>query len=200
MKKLALILALGILVGTAAFSFDLETFPSPIQKGNIMISPTFSFGSYYGFSSAIAITGAVDYALPIPIALTVGGEAGIATVVGYSNNFMSLPIFARVGWHPNFEVPNLDTYITLKLGYNILLSGAKDSGTNWEYNYGGGFSYGGNVGARYFFTPVIGAFAELGYDQYAISYEYKWTGGGPYTHNYNYYIYTWVHVGVTFKF
>jgi hypothetical protein len=64
--------------------------------------------------------------------------------------------------------------------------------------YGGGFSYGANAGVRYFFTPIIGIFGELGYDRYAITYET--TGAywlGSYSWSYN--IYTWVHAGVTIK-
>ena len=203
-KLLLLLLILGIAAGTA-FAWDVETFlfsyPSPIEKGSILISPAFSIGSYYGWATAIAVTGAFDYALPIAVPIMVGAEAGIATVVGtYADDILTLPIFLKGSWHPNFQVPNLDLYVTLKLGYNINLKSDSYKDNSYEYNYGGGFSYGGNIGARYFFTPSIGVFGELGYDQYAVSYEYKhkyfsYSTSG----SYKYYMYTWFHTGITFK-
>ena len=200
MKKLVLVLLILAVVGGTAFSFNIKTFPSPIKKGDFMISPTFSFGSYWGLASAIGITGAFDYALPTPIALTVGLEAGVGMVVGtwVGDDLMCLPILARIAWHPNFEVKNLDTYATLKLGYNVNLTSDKTE----YYTYKGGFSYGFNVGARYFFSNNIGIFGELGYDRWGLSYEYTFPGYygyGGYTNSFSYYIYTWVHLGITFK-
>ncbi|MDR2953095.1 MAG: hypothetical protein LBU82_07615 [Treponema sp.] len=197
MKRIILVLVILTAIGGTAFSFDILSFPSPIEKGDILVSPTVSFGRYWSWSTAVAITAAVDYALPIPIALTVGGEAGIALVLGDYSDLITLPIFARVAWHPNFEVPNLDPYVTLKLGYNINLAGEEYHYGSYEVTYGGGFSYGGNVGVRYFFTPAISAFGELGYDRYGVSYKER---AGTWNYTYSYYIYTWFHAGVTFKF
>lgn len=184
MKKIVLVLCILLLAGGTAFSFDLTTFPSPIQQGSLLISPTFNLGSYYYASAfALGITASVEYCLPISFALAVGGEAGVGFLVGYSESYLCIPIFARVSWHPNFEVNNLDTYLVLKLGYNISLT---------QY-YGGGFSFGFAAGARWFFTPVIGVFGELGWDRYGLKYDYDWY------YNYTTYIYTWLHLGVTFK-
>jgi len=140
--------------------------------------------------------------LPTPVALTAGAEVGVALLVGtYADDIMCIPIFAKIAWHPNLElVDNLDLYLTLKLGYNINLSGDTASTYYYEYKYGGGFSYGGNVGVRYFFSPSIGVFGELGYDRYAISYEQKAKISGYTSYSYKYYIYTWFHAGVTFLF
>jgi hypothetical protein len=130
MKRIFLVLLILVAIGGVAFSFDIHSFPSPIEKNDIMISPTFSFGSYYGWESVIAIAAAVDYALPIPVALAVGAEVGFAMLLDTYDtaDFKCLPVFARVSWHPNFEVKNLDPYVTLKLGYNFLLTGAEGPG------------------------------------------------------------------------
>jgi len=200
MKKVVLALLILVVVGASAFAFDVTSFPDPINKGDFLISPTFSFGSYYGFTSAIGITGAFDFALPTPIALTAGLELGIGMLLGDWNygsgdaSFKCLPILARIAWHPNFEVPSLDPYVTFKVGYNINLTGED----NDYYKFGGGFSYGFNAGVRYFVTPNVAIFGELGYDRWGISFETKgWYGYGGYS--WSYYIYTWVHVGVTFR-
>jgi hypothetical protein len=203
MKKVFLVLALAALLGGTAFSFDLTTFPASIQKGDILISPAFNFGSYYGWASVIGITGSVEYALPTPIALAVGGEVGFATVLGddygggYSYGLSAVPIFAKASWHPNFEVAKLDTYVSLKLGWALgFLSDAPEGMSN-----PGGFSYGTNVGARWFLTDTIAIFGELGYDHYNMSMDYKYDDGYGYsgTLHWTYYMYTWFHAGVTFK-
>ena len=169
MKRIALVLLIFIVVAGAAFSFDPTTFPSPIQPGNILVSPAFHLGGHsfnlpsgysYGSAFGLGISAAIDYALPIPFALSVGGELGIIMAPGSVMTPMGIPILARIAWHPNFEVPNLDTYIRFKMGGNIGF--ALDS--NWKS--GGGFAWGINFGARYFVSPTIAPFAELGFTQY----------------------------------
>ena len=198
MKKIVLVLLILAVVGGAAYSFDLKTFPSPIEKGNFLISPAFNLGgwAYYGLSTGLVVLGptvAVDYALPIP--LMVGLESGVIFITqAYTPTLV--PIFARVSWHPNFEVKNLDTYLRFKMGGNFAFGDTFSSGGKWS----GGFCVGVNVGARYFFTDSIGVFGELGYDGYAI--RYKWEGSGLYRGSTSVgagYAYTVFHTGVTFK-
>ena len=197
MKKIIMLLLILTVVGASAFAFDLTTFPSPIQPGDFLISPTIHLGRFYSWADygfMLGITGAVEYALPIP--LTVGGEAGIAIGFG-SYGALGIPILAKVAWHPNFEVPNLDIYATLKLGLNIgILTG--DYGYYGSNAKGGlGFAYGFNVGARYFFTPSFAAFGELGWDQYR--YRITWDSFS-YTYKYYGWMGSFFHAGVTFKF
>ena len=192
MKKLVLGLLILAAVGGTAFSFDPTTFPEPIDKASILISPTFGFGFFEYSGLGVTVTAAVDVALPIPFALAVGGEVGIAFAPGWiDSSLITVPILARFSWHPNFEVRGLDPYVTLKLGYNIAVT---------EY-FKGGFSYGANVGMRYFFTNNIGVFAELGYDRLALKYDWgeDWGWLGGYTYTWTSYIYTWFHAGVTIK-
>ena len=71
-------------------------------------------------------------------------------------------------WHFNLA-ENLDTYAGISLGY-VIQNASVTSGTGVGYDAGVSFFlWGFNVGARYFFTDTIGAFAELGYSglQYA---------------------------------
>jgi len=196
MKKLLFVLLILTVVGGAAFSFDFKSFPSPIQKGDLLISPILNLGGYgsawtgdgYGTGFVIGVTAAVDYALPIP--LMVGGEAGFA-VITEDWAPTSIPILARVSWHPNFEVKNLDTYVRLKMGYNIAVGGK-------FFDWGGGFSGGGQVGVRYFFSKSLGVFGELGYDRYGLKIKFD-APSGWFRTSYSAYAYTWFHAGVTFK-
>jgi len=196
MKKFVLILLILAVVTGAAYSIDLRIFPSPISKGNILISPIFNFGffgwGYYsGLDVALGGSVAVDYALPVPV--MVGLEVGVAGVTEEYTP-IAIPILARASWHPNWGVPKLDTYVRLKLGGNIGLGKLPLDGGRW----GGGFAYGFQAGVRYFFTDIIGVFGELGYDRYGISlhWDNDYWGGRSWGHGY---IYTFLHAGVTFK-
>ena len=191
MKKKVLLVLILAMLGGAAYSFDWHSFPSPIEKGQILISPTFNLGTWLLVGASLGPTVAVDYALPVNVAIMVGGETGAIFLASryYADSLpISVPIFARVSWHPNFEVKGLDPYVRFKLGGNI----AFVSHSRWT---GGGVAVGFNTGVRYFFNNNIGIFGELGYDYYGIS------SIGYYGYGYGYGLGygTWFHTGVTFK-
>lgn len=194
MKKIILVALIFAVVGGTAFSFDVHSFPSNINKGDFLLSPMFILGGYGisigGFSGegglAFGAIFAADYALPIPFALTVGGELGIVGSSASDFDGLAIPILARASWHPNFEVPNLDPYVTVKMGYSACTI----------ENFNGGFSFGFNVGTRYFFNPMIGVFGELGYNRYSMG---SWDLGYEFG-KWEFYSYSWLHAGVTFRF
>jgi len=99
---------------------------------------------------------------------------GVGGVVGYTsakwNNYgwgwkqNSTLIAARGALHYAF-IPKLDVYAGFTLGYNIVKW--KWTGEYEDYNYtktsASGVTGAGYVGARYYFTNFLGAYAELGY-------------------------------------
>lgn len=196
MKRLVLVLLILVVIGGTAFSFDISSFPDPIGKNSVMISPTFNLGRYaltdwsYGTTAfSFGMTVAFDYALPIPFALTAGLETGFITQSSSAFKFLAIPILTRVAWHPNFEVRGLDPYVALKLGLSI--------GTGYKSDYSlsnVNFAWGGNVGCRYFFNDTIGIFGELGYDNIPLVKVSLW-----YT-SYTVYYNPYFHFGVTFRF
>ena len=199
MKRFALVLLILTVIGGSVFAFDLTSFPSPIKKGDILLSPALNIGSsgYSGGSNlsnhfSVGAAAQVDYAMGFPIAITFGGEVGFMTWTG-SGKFMAIPILFRAAWHPNFEVANLDTYITLKAGVSIGMTD-NDSGDPRKI----GFAWGSNIGARYFFSGKMAVFGELGWDYYPVAnYDYKVLG---YSYDYSVYLYKWFSAGVTFIF
>jgi hypothetical protein len=219
-KKLLGIVLFSAVLAVSTFAVDLRSFPSPIEKGSILINGGFGIGTTFIGTSAYttardfgALLGgyvAVDYALPINFALTVGGEIGFsgasAKDIGGVKAKMSIgviPIMARVAWHPNFEVPNLDTYVLAKLGFALGFWGG-DNGKLYKTagaTNPGGFIYGFDVGARYFFTDSLGAFAEVGYERYFLSHKYEYNIGGLLTGTVAIPAYAnkFLTVGVTFK-
>ena len=195
MKKIVLVLLIFAVVGGTAFAFDISSFPDPIEPGNILISPTFNLGGLFGYGAMLGITAAGDYALPIPF--MVGLESGFAFLT-VSGGPKLIPILARFSWHPNFEVDSLDIYARLKLGYTVGFGsvGAREYG-HWS----GGFSFGTTAGVRYFFSDVVGVFGDLGWDGYGVSYRWNDDYDGYYSRGYRFtwWVYTYLHVGVSFK-
>ena len=194
MKKFALILALFVLIGTAAFSQDFLAFPDNIQAGNIMVSPLVNLGSYYGLAMLFGAGCSVEYALPIGLPIIVGGEASVNITTGYGWSPMAIPIMLKGSYHPNLGIENVDIYATLKLGYSLGMWLNAPS----TVKGGGGFSYGTNLGARYFFSKNMAVYGELGWDYYAFTWKYS---NDPSYHNwsYTYYMYKWLTAGVTLK-
>jgi hypothetical protein len=186
-RKIAAVIILAALVAGSASALDFTTFPSPIEKGCLLISPNIGLGSFYsGWASETLFGGdvAVDYALPINFALTVGGELGfygskLGGFAGYDATVGLIPILGRVAWHPNWEVKGLDTYVMFKLGIGMGFWGGSDKPDGITNPFG--FSYSFNIGGRYFFTDMIGAFLEVGYEYYFLDYEYDLGKLGTYT-------------------
>ncbi len=69
---------------------------------------------------------------------------------------------ARASYHFDFGVEKLDPYLGAMLGYNVATV-TNPSGYAGPPVTAGGIAYGGHVGARYYFSSKIGAFAEAGY-------------------------------------
>ena len=198
MKKVVLVLVILAVVGGSAFAFDLFSFPDPIEEGDFLISPTIHLGSMIGLGSwggvMLGITGALDYALPLPIPFMAGGEVGFAFFTS-SYGPKLVPILGRFSWHPNFEVDGLDTYVRVKIGYAI---GFGDSGYR-NAGWSGGFAFGTTTGARYFFNDMIGVFGELGWDGYRVSYDYDYDYGYYWSSLFSFWVWNYLHVGVTIR-
>ena len=201
MKKLVLLLALVVLVGGAAFSFDLTTFPDPLRPGALEVNIGGTLGSYWYYGTSFGAIVAVDYCLSLPIAITVGGEAGIMITGGgyysYSRNMAMIPIMVRGAWHPNFEVPNLDVYAMLKLGYGLGFWTKESSSAYTNFSNPGGFIFGGVLGGRYFFSKGMAVYAELGLESYRLNYTYKYSSS---SHSSYEYISRFITAGVTLNF
>ncbi|MDR2629332.1 MAG: hypothetical protein LBC60_00255 [Spirochaetaceae bacterium] len=203
-KKMRVILTLALVLGVtvSAVSFDIKSFPDPIKQGDILLSGGFGLGVFYperiDLTSSLLLGGsfAVEYALPINFALTVGGEVGFSgsKLKGLfdsdpETSLLEIPIIARVAWHPNWEVKNLDTYILAKFGYGIGIW----AGDQADYlKNPRGIIFGTNIGVRYFFIPALGAFAEGGYEYHFLNYENSYA-------TFSAFAFKFLTLGVTFK-
>ena len=120
----------------------------------------------------------VDYLLPISIPLSLGGEVGVDSAAFKYNYGLSLitkdtviaiPLLLRAAYHFDL-LPKLDLYVVGKIGYVIGIwdgetkDKLKSIGASVDDK--GGMGFGFDVGAAYYFNSKLGAFAELGFDQY----------------------------------
>lgn len=136
----------------------------------------------YGFGQALKSTPALTVSVDKTIIEGVGpGTISVGGLVGYQNFHYNYPgtaykatwnhvvALGRAAYHYNFtQDTKLDTYGGVSLGFRFVTykdtyldsTPAKDPDT-----WGGiAFAPGIFVGARYFLTDHVGAFAELGYD------------------------------------
>jgi hypothetical protein len=223
MKKAAGILLFSTVLTVFVFSAD---FPSPIQKGDVLINGGFGIGLYslfdfpdesrntvwYGDPALLGGYLSVDYVLPIGFPLTIGGEIGFSgagiesPASGWpKGSFTFIPILARVAWHPDFGAKNLDPYLMFKLGYGFGgFGGAFDDVFNPTNP--SGLGVGIDIGIRYFFTDHLGMFAEGGYETFFADFDSK-TGTIPtgpsssvsYDVSWVTYVQRFFTIGVTYK-
>ena len=142
------------------------------SKGTSMVNLGIGLGYRFGGSMSVPpLSVAYDYSLKSGLidgngAITLGGYLAYTSsnysyyLGGTSFSASHTVLGVRGMFHYQF-VPKLDTYAGLMLGYHI----ASTSATGYYGNslVGSGFDLGVILGARYFFTPRIGAFTELGY-------------------------------------
>ena len=163
MKKVFLSLAIAAIAFTAnaqkssGLAFDNSTSYLHFGVG-------FGGGFYTGTVTLPPVS--ISYEKAVTDNISVGG------ILGYSSskyNFYTdgdykytyLLIAARGNYH--FATSEkLDPYAGLSLGYNIV-SVSAPSGQNSYKSKGSALLFGAQIGANYYFSPNLGAFAELGY-------------------------------------
>ncbi len=162
MKKL---LSVSIfIVLAAAISFG-QTYKKGDNNLNIGIGP--GLAGIYGSMDVPSIS--VGYQVGVHQKFSVGGIVGYSSSsYGYSKyewTYRYIFIGGRGEYHfIDADIENLDLYAGITLGYNIV-SVTEPSGFNgYGYSAEGSYLlYGFHAGGRYYFTPKIGAFLELGY-------------------------------------
>ncbi|GHV30782.1 hypothetical protein AGMMS4952_18290 [Spirochaetia bacterium] len=186
MKKiLSSVLLCFALAGASVFAFegdDLKTYPSATPKGSFLINAGVGIGpTIYGDINIPPIGLTVDYNLPLfgGLPFTIGGLFEFAgskydfnsswggVTWGYTELHSFLSIGGRFGYHLNWGVDKLDTYVVAGVGWTIGIVDRTYSGDWGGYSKPsedahGSFLFDINIGARWFFIPNLGAFLEIG--------------------------------------
>ena len=136
-------------------------------KGDKALNIGIGLGSTISGTTIPPITASLDFGVADRLINGNNGSISVGGLVGYAGSYNDYAtvhyaiVGARGAFHYQF-VDKLDTYAGLLLGY-------RHARVNWKSDiiYGSvgaaEIALGGYRGARYFFTPKVGAFAELGY-------------------------------------
>ena len=182
MKSIRTILTILIVAaGISAIAQPNRKPNDPMSTGNIILNfgfgPATSFhGYYHGFSPGLMIGGEIGLWDLGPGVVALGGEIGWDYwtdtyydsrygVPSYTYSYMSITIAPRASYHYGWNVQGLDTYAGFAVGpripvFSYDIPGYTGPVSNPGVWVGGGFF----AGASYFFTPLIGVNAELGYN------------------------------------
>ena len=143
------------------------------SKGTSMVNLGIGLGYRFGGSMSVPpLSVAYDYSLKSGLidgngAITLGGYLAY-TSANYSywaqSTTASYTVLGVRGMFHYQFVPKLDTYAGLMLGYHFTSVSSTAPAEHYESSSAASaFDMGVILGARYFFTPRIGAFTELGY-------------------------------------
>jgi hypothetical protein len=135
-----------------------------------------------GYEGEVGIGGNIylDYLLPIGIPLSLGVEVGVDTSTfpydGGEDTAIAIPLLLRAAYHFDLAA-KLDLYLVGKIGYAF--GDVSGDSIDEAERYGatidveGGIGYGIDVGVAFYFTSLVGVFAEAGFDQYNGKYTVK---------------------------
>ena len=136
------------------------------KKGDNLVNLGFGLNSYY--SGGVPLSAAYEYGVSKFVSVG-GGIDYLSYHYGpYGFNFTAIYFGGRASYHFN-ELFNIndkkwDVYGGGSLGYRSF-SWGDNSLNNGYYNrgyYNSGFFLGVHAGARYYFSPKVGGFSELG--------------------------------------
>ena len=127
---------------------------------------TFAAGENRGGSVFLGSSLSADWISDGKAGLSYGLESGLLGGETQGTIIYGIPAIFRLGWHPGVtKNEKIDIFILVKTGWAFGIWGSdleKDSKPNGIV---GGFNFGG----RYFLTPLLDAYAELGYNYYGLA-------------------------------
>jgi hypothetical protein len=159
MKKVILFSVISLFV-VSANAQDI------FQKGTSVLNLGVGLGSH------IPVEASFEYGVADKLINGENGSIGIGGYLAYysySNsytggkwNYSDIVLGARGAFHYQF-VEKLDTYAGLMLGYDIVSSKWKGDGVAIGSASASALALSAFLGARYYFTPKVAAYGELGY-------------------------------------
>jgi hypothetical protein len=163
MKKTACAFSIALLLSVSAFAMDIE--------GSFMLNAGANLGALmphftdeHEMDDTFHIGGRIQADYMINQHFGIGAESGFSGAELDDSDYTigTVPILARFAWHP-FSLAKLDPYLVAKIGYGFGFWINEGNNSDWT-DIGGGFMWGINLGARYFFTENVGIFIEDGYE------------------------------------
>ena len=164
MRITACLLLLQLVV-TRAFA---QTPDSSFQKGDHLLNVGIGLNSYYegglplslsyekATTDKVSIVFGIDYLHRNYTDLYLGKYSFTAIYLGVRGAFHVNSFLEEIDFYDS----HLDIYVGAALGYRYFHW--SDSYASYYYDFGGGLYYGAYLGGKYYFTPRISAFMELG--------------------------------------
>jgi hypothetical protein len=127
---------------------------------------TFAAGENLGGSAFVGASFSADWIPNAKTSLSYGLESGLLGGKTEGSIISGIPAIFRFGWHPGFyKNEKIDLFVLLKTGWAFGIWNShleKDSSPNGVV---GGFNFGG----RYYLTPLLDFYTELGYTYYGLA-------------------------------
>jgi len=159
-----MLVAIAFVAGAAAQSAGAQA--KPMQSfgvGYTDIGPTLGLGNLGGASASFG--GRFEHAIkPLPdmgngmLGIQAGFEWYSWSAPFYSWTY--IPIGVTANYHFRLDDPKFDPFIGLGLGYQIITCDFKGTGVSGCSN--SAIYFIGRAGARYFFSPKMAAYADVG--------------------------------------
>lgn len=144
--------------------------PGMFHVGYTDIGPVIGVGGLNGASASFG--GRFEHAfksLPNMGNGTLGIEAGFEwyswsyhPAPGYSWSVKYIPVFGSVNYHFKLDDPKWDPFLGAGLGYYIVNCSSSGAGFNGACSYSSSLYFIGRAGGRYFFSPKMAAYADVG--------------------------------------
>jgi len=151
----------------SALSIASEKAFAQFEKGDKLLNAGINLGGTYG-GGGVGVGASFEGG--IHDFISVGGQLDFVTwnygggLYGRGWRYNFINIAARGSYHFGkhfLTIDNLDLYAGPSLGYRIANSSYDGLGYD---SYGSGVFFGAFAGARYYFKPAMGVFAEVGYN------------------------------------
>lgn len=164
MKAIVIVTYLLLRISTSASAQDY-TYNKFIFNGSFGIG-TFSAGENLGGSAFLGSSLSVDWKPNEKTRLSYGLESGLLGGETQGTIIYGVPAIFRLGWHPNFmKSEKVSIFILAKTGWGFGIWNSqleKDAIPN-------GIVGGINLGGRYFLSPLLDVYTELGYTYYGLA-------------------------------
>lgn len=127
---------------------------------------TFAAGENVGGSVFLGGSLSADWIPNRRTSLSYGLESGLLGGETQGSIIYGVPAIFRLGWHPGFvRNENIDIFALVKTGWAFGIWGSQLESDSSPNGIVGGFNFGG----RYFLTPLVDVYAELGYTYYGLA-------------------------------
>jgi hypothetical protein len=148
-----------------SYSAAEMTSESVIINGSFGIG-TFAAGENVGGSVFPGCSLSGDWNPNRKTGLSYGLESGLLGGEMNDNIIYGIPAIFRLGWHPGFtRNEKIDIFILVKSGWSFGIWGSDLENDSKPNGIVGGF----NFGVRYFLTPLVDLYTELGYTYYGLA-------------------------------